>query len=361
MMLKGKKEDQIWLIRSKYIIIISFILTIIFLSHQIKARGEENEGNCTDLDKAVPAWQKYIVDIPASLIYNGKNITLVGFQEEKIGFNTDGKLGFAGLKAQTYVNGVNICVDGYSHAPAKAIFYLYAPFVCGDGICSQYEDHSICCTDCRCGLASQICLYNQCFENVTKPAALSQCNVDTDCDDKNPCTKEFCNKTALPATCQRTPIITCLTGDGCCPLACESDTDQDCAVIDKCKSKYDCNDNNPCTEDSCDGQPKRCKNTQQNGCAREDKCLPVTTRDYGMYCKNNQWYSLKGDSSFCKEAYECLSNSCTLLRCGTFSENFMVYAIYVLTLILVGVIFYSVTVARKKGKKTNKVEKQSTP
>lgn len=313
---------------------------------------------------------KMIVDIPTNFIYYGKNVSIITLQPPFVGVDVDGvsdTIKYTSLDNDiipdlgnfTYLNGVYFFIYGYSQAPSKVILDISIDFICGDNVCSRLEDHRICCSDCGCGLAKEICLYNRCLENVTKPASLNKCNANIDCDDKNACTLDTCDTVSLPTKCVRTSITTCINGDGCCPGSCESDTDQDCALIDKCKSNFNCNDNNPCTEDTCDGQPKRCNNIVNPGCILNDQCVPTGTQDNGKYCKD-QWLTMKADGSKCKGNFECFSNKCTLGRCGTLKDNFLVYLVYTITIVLFGVIAYLIRSSLKKNKVKTKENKKET-
>ncbi|MCW1297029.1 MAG: hypothetical protein OH319_05095 [Candidatus Parvarchaeota archaeon] len=58
------------------------------------------------------------------------------------------------------------------------------------------------------------------------------CTSDLDCVDNNACTLDVCNyPNTCIASCSNIPITTCANGDGCCPVNCNSLSDNDCLAV----------------------------------------------------------------------------------------------------------------------------------
>lgn len=59
------------------------------------------------------------------------------------------------------------------------------------------------------------------------------CFLNDDCNDNNPCTIDTCvNPGSADAYCSYTDITACDSSDGCCPAGCSYLTDTDCSVVD---------------------------------------------------------------------------------------------------------------------------------
>ncbi len=116
----------------------------------------------------------------------------------------------------------------------------------------------------------------------------------TSCDDDNVCTADAkagssanCN-----VTCSHTPITTCISGDGCCPTACNANSDSDCSPVcgngivesgETCdppsSCPTSCDDTNPCTTDAMTGSSDdcnlACSHTAVTECVPDDGCCPT--------------------------------------------------------------------------------------
>ncbi len=112
---------------------------------------------------------------------------------------------------------------------------------------------------------------NKCTANekCVKYGAYAKCAGGTkvQCDDKNPCTIDYCNYKQG-----------CLTKAGNNNTKCD-DGDK-CTVIDRCKSgkckgtTRTCDDRTPCTADSCDGATGLCKHTKADVSCTGPACKP---------------------------------------------------------------------------------------
>jgi hypothetical protein len=77
--------------------------------------------------------------------------------------------------------------------------------------------------------------------------------------------------------------------------------------------KCQCDDNNPCTEDTC--MDKGCIHVS-NGCFESGACLPDGTIADSRYCSDGSMQSRKQPKSTCGNDYECLSNVCKNNLCS---------------------------------------------
>lgn len=297
--------------------------------------------------------QKVIIDIPGSLIMNGKNISVIGSSSDSISVDVDGVLenvmqDFV-TNEPTFVNGVFIQIIALSRSPQRAVLNIVVLINCGNNICESGEDFAICCADCGCSTSNQVCSNNQCIENIKKSSAKHQCYTDEDCNDHNACTTERCDTTEFPNRCIRTDISACVAGDACCPKLCDTDRDADCANIDKCESDADCTDNEACTQEVCQGTPKRCQYTHQNGCTYENACILKGTVKEGKFCegKSHEWLSQKVDEQACTEDFECIAGICNNDLCGQTQSRTLRYAFYTIGIVAVIIIMWYVSLTRR--------------
>ncbi len=286
------------------------------------------------------AQQKSYLKLRESVLINGKNITLAGLLSrevsEEANFLVDGIFGTVEKSREGEVNGVLINVTGISKSPPVIIVTFRVPFVCGDGACSSLEDYQICCKDCGCGLgARQSCINNICRSNVSHYSSTYDCYYNADCQDGDPCTADICNVQAVPYKCTHAQITSCTSSDGCCPRTCSDEEDQDCKTVNRCMSKGECNDNNPCTKDFCEGTPRRCKYTTETGCPLSNECLPTGTVNAGKYCSaESVWTTLKGVNKPCEQDHECAGGRCQYNKCGGLAFLTGVTASNIYTIIL---------------------------
>ncbi len=92
---------------------------------------------------------------------------------------------------------------------------------CGTNLwdgCSNSLDCSGAC------IAPQICCAGTCRNPV--------CNNNADCDDSDSCTgPDSCSNSGTCIASCSNPSVACINGDGCCPLSCDSTTDNDCIAL----------------------------------------------------------------------------------------------------------------------------------
>lgn len=156
------------------------------------------------------------------------------------------------------------------------------------------------------------CIDNQCIES-----GLNQCNSSAQCDDNNQCTVDSCE--GIPRKCYNVEILTCFDNDDCCPEKCYYENDFDCPrnkTKFECFSSKDCIDVNACTFDYC--EDGKCKHDIKQGCEFNETCLPINSTGIvngtASYCNPAGWQKQKS-SGDCLENFECLSNICEDGKC----------------------------------------------
>ncbi len=252
---------------------------------------------------------------------------------------------------------------------------LSAPLADGDpcsdesGACNAGE----CCTGCidSKGVCQRGNTVSQCGVSTAK-GGLVKCKS---CDDANVCTGDSCvsgvcaAKTPVPGSCD--DGNKCTTGDSCSGLSCTGDkvdcddnnpcTDDSCdvvagcihtpvangtdcndglfcTVVDKCSNGKclgtgtpNCNDNNPCTSDSCDNTLARCVNNavanntpcdDGNACSTGDRCVSgKCTFVSGKDCNDDNVCTVDAcESDVCKPINVEDGTSCLADRCHVNSE-----------------------------------------
>ncbi len=128
------------------------------------------------------------------------------------------------------------------------------------------------------------------------------CTQDSDCLDTNPCTDDRC--TGTPRTCEHsTNTASCEScGGGCCICS-----NQICVVCATCAQASDCNDLNPCTDDSCTGTPLTCHHTNNTASCSGGSCVNGTCVPSGS-CGN-------GNCNGSETCFNC-PQDCGYCTCG---------------------------------------------
>jgi hypothetical protein len=152
---------------------------------------------------------------------------------------------------------------------------------CSSGDCRKYTDsapYGKCWTDCSPLPDGTMCHdLDECTENDT--CSEGTCSGTTvNCDDDNPCTLDTCD----PATgCIHTKV------QGPC------NDDDPCTEYDTCKngiclgSPTYCNDHNPCTDDTCDPAAGCTYTNNQSSCEDGDPCTKNDTCSQGQCLSGN--------------------------------------------------------------------------
>ena len=243
--------------------------------------------------------QTIILEEDNTTILNGKSITILDIAAgNNILVQVDGQRDIVRQQPKT-INGVTIFVEDY--LARSVLININIPFVCGDGQCKDGENSQVCCKDCGCS-ASEECTNNQCID-----PSLNQCNTNNDCDDNNKCTIDTCIN--APRVCNHETIFTCTSNDGCCPVGCTLQLDNDCT--NECTTDEECNVNKQSSVDKC--VDRSCVLTPE--CQLDGKCYNQSTIIDDDYRLQNQWHALKKDNESCTNDFECESGVCGE-RCG---------------------------------------------
>ncbi|GMV43166.1 MAG: hypothetical protein AMXMBFR64_48820 [Myxococcales bacterium] len=241
-----------------------------------------------------------------------------------------------------FVNNTNACDDGNPCTTTD---------VCSNGVCVgsgglNCDDGNPCTTD-TCSLTSGCAYTNNtlpCNDNNacthTDKCKSGSCTdvLPVNCDDGNVCTADSCdilagcqyapktgpcsdnnactdNDTCVGTSCQPGTTKVCndnnvCTTDSCdvatgCKFSAVTGTDCDdgnaCTTPDKCQSgtcvgtAVNCNDNNPCTNDSCNAATGLCQNTPVSGscndgnaCTTSDTCTSGVCQGTAVTCNDNK-------------------------------------------------------------------------
>lgn len=123
----------------------------------------------------------------------------------------------------------------------------------------------------------------QCITKTILSSARDACSTGSECNDNDSCTKDACE--GSPKKCKNVQISACTSNDSCCPAGCYYTDDNDCPNSDSCSTDIDCEDYDDSTIDSCAGTPKKCEHrlktcAEKNGhiCSLGETC-PV---DYAI-------------------------------------------------------------------------------
>jgi hypothetical protein len=299
--------------------------------------------------------EKLYVDAGQGEMINGKNVTFIGILNDGVNMQVDGDFGHIQKKNETVIiGGVHIMLLGLSKNPPIAILDVIVPFSCGDGTCSggAGEDYASCCKDCGCLGSAKNCVNNICVSNLSSPTVLFGCLEDDDCSTSlEPCTTTYCNKEVIPFQCTTKDLEECIPGDGCCPISCTINNDNDCLYKDQCSSDKDCEDDDPCTVNTCSSKPKSCQTLDQGGCPKGDQCIPIGTIEGFTYCSQEEKiFSLRELGEACNYDYECISQQCNDLECGKGLAQrilpFSIISIFIICILLIA--FYLVVLIRKR-------------
>ncbi|HET8938239.1 MAG TPA: hypothetical protein VFN67_32570 [Polyangiales bacterium] len=171
-----------------------------------------------------------------------------------------------------------------------------------DGCCPKGADAT---SDKDCGAV--------CGNNVTEPGETcdpaSSCPVCSSVADKCLMVNTTGSAQTCNALCSITPLSTCVGGDGCCPMGCDSKNDGDCSTS--------CNNNTVDAKETCDG-------TGDKACpANCDDKLPCTT-DYmtgsaancNVTCSHVPVTEAKSGDSCCPPGASANSDSDCQAACG---------------------------------------------
>lgn len=170
---------------------------------------------------------------------------------------------------------------------------VYTPITCNDGnVCTGDSCNALIgcvyspLTGPACASDGNACTLDLCSAGSCTHVAISGCcTLNSQCNDNNVCTApDTCN--LVTNTCSN-PALSCgVNNDGCCPSGCTIGSDNDCTI---CGNNGDCNDNNACTTNICSGgactYPPILSCTSGDGCCPSG-CNAVTDNDCTAVCGN---------------------------------------------------------------------------
>jgi len=223
------------------------------------------------------------------------------------------------------------CVDGTcQHTPNIALCDDQNPCTVGDacsggqckpGAAKDCDDQNTCTFD-SCNPQTGVCAHaakqgacddgNACTSGDACADGLCAGGAATDCDDKNPCTDDTCDKIA--GSCSHTNNTApcddsdpCTLGETCADGAC------------KAPASTDCDDTDPCTDDTCDPTTGKCVHTPNvaacddgNACTKGDTCAagkcqggPAPACDDGNPCTDDACDPATGQCSKTNNTNPC--------------------------------------------------------
>jgi len=289
--------------------------------------------------------QKVEIKKGESAYIDGKNITIISISKDGgVIIDVDGQRDKIKKGLSDTISGVDISIiDVYD--TDSAVLNVSTNFTCGNNICELSEDSKICCKDCNCSKGF-FCSLNKCLDE-----SKTDCQTNSDCNDKNKCTIDICSN--ITKICTNDPIKKCANDDLCCPFGCTKNTDNDCK-LNSCSSDQDCDDKNKCTSNKCvDGI---CKFEGQE-CEYNGQCNPIGIVMNNTYCFEKRWLPLKNINITCKNDYECKFNICSDGKCGDtnnvvakkFKTEVSSYAYIAMSLLVLIIIIEIIVLIRKKS------------
>lgn len=268
------------------------------------------------------------MDIGSKETVSGKTLTILDATSSgNLKVDVDGKKGFVKYgDPLVNINEMKVRVVNFTYVDedfVQATVEMAVDAECGDGLCNRTASESpdSCCADCGCEVG-------QCLSNVCK---LVECTEDTGCDDSNPCTMDSCESNK----CANSVVSECKSGDKCCPEGCLYENDTDCEFVGFCDDDSDCQDDNSCTIDRCEGTPLNCTHAASPGCSFEGLCYNVTDRAGDFYCTGAGMKGQKNDLESCSQDYECKTSKCEQGLCGGKPKKNTVLVLVVASAVLV--------------------------
>lgn len=230
-----------------------------------------------------------IFEINTPRTLNGKTITMKFIGDGEVFIKIDKSESWFKENQRTVLEGVTITVKSIAYKSNKAWLNISVPFNCGDGSCSANESEGYCCKDCGCVSSSFVCIENQCVHASSNECVIE--NQTKDCNDNSTCTIDTCQ--GIPRKCFN-EYVACKNGDGCCSPSCDYKNDNDCPRPPTCSKDnetLECDDKNLCTRDYCDIE---CKHEEIGKCIDGGFCFKVgevrKTQDTVKQCsESGEW------------------------------------------------------------------------
>ncbi len=135
------------------------------------------------------------------------------------------------------------------------------------------------------------------------------CRTAADCDDHNPCTEDICLD---DGNCLTKPMAHGTP----CPAADQCHQEGFCDGAGECwvGDEVDCDDEDPCTEDSCDPDQGGCTHDPIQGCCSSDQ--DCADQGEGLTCDPETHRCVEGQGG-CEADGDCVSDDpCRVGRCG---------------------------------------------
>ncbi|MBI2449487.1 hypothetical protein HYV49_04285 [Candidatus Pacearchaeota archaeon] len=211
-----------------------------------------------------------LLEIGKPKTFSGKTITMKFIGEGEVFIKIDKSEGWFKENQLTVMEGVTIRVKSIAYKINKAWMNISVPFNCGNNVCESNESEGYCCKDCGCVSSSFVCIENQCVHESRNECSIE--NQTRDCNDNSTCTLDTCQ--GVPRICFH-ESVGCKNGDGCCAPGCDNKNDNDCSPPPKCSKDnetIECDDKNPCTRDYCDIE---CRHEETGKCIDGDFCFKV--------------------------------------------------------------------------------------
>ena len=163
---------------------------------------------------------------------------------------------------EAYQAGTSVWYEGecaLTHCFANSMcpqdqYCSFVPCAIETGVCIPrpeiclHEDDPVCGCDNK--TYQNACEAGRAGVSINYSGACKQCIFDTDCNDGNPCTRDYCYQSKCEYGCQTGEVclIPGLPGAGMCVLDASGCR---CEVTPECITNLDCNDSNQCTTDLC--------------------------------------------------------------------------------------------------------------
>ncbi len=232
----------------------------------------------------VPGLQEGVLSVSWNLQHPGNIGSLA---EYRVYYDTDSGAPYSGTGAAEGDSPITIPANEISvqltELTGGTTMYVAVEAVCLDGSSEMSIEAS--------GVVAQPECDNGVIEAGETCDPIDSCPMD--CDDGSACTDDTLlgDPADCTATCDHTPVMNCISGDGCCPEVCDNNNDSDCSVScgndvieagetcdppDSCPTE--CNDGINCTADSLIGSAANCSATCSfnpiNDCIAGDGCCP---------------------------------------------------------------------------------------
>ncbi len=202
----------------------------------------------------------------------------------------------------------NVCTDDYCDEENDQCVNAPNSNQCDDGDACTIDDvcsEGVCSgtpIDCNDGIECTIdsCVNGECQHDTSACA----CNEDADCDDSNPCTDNTCNLETY--TCEFTYNTNQCDDNNLC-------TENDVCLDGVCSgTPIDCDDDNVCTDDSCDPEIGCVNAPNSNQCDDGDACTENDICSEGV---------CSGTQMDCDDGIECTIDSCVNGECQHDDSN----------------------------------------